>query len=126
MGLFKKNALEIVSKELNAEFGKKLHSKNCDYENGKKYTQYWFEPYDKWLEVWKENGKLTLYLASNIKSDNGFEVGGILFTNREWSNKLKYHWYSSEEHFEYEPKSEEELSILIADAITVLNDLIKH
>jgi hypothetical protein len=124
MGLFKKNALEIVSKELSAEFGKKLQTKNCEHTNGKKYIQFWFEPYDKWLEVWSEGDKLTLYLASSIKS-GGFEVGGILFNKREWSNELKHHWYSSD-RVEYEPKSEEELSALIADAVAVLNDLIKY
>ncbi|MDR1793207.1 MAG: hypothetical protein LBR36_07205, partial [Bacteroidales bacterium] len=125
MGLFKKNALEIITKELQAEFGKKLQVKNCEYGD-KKYAQYWFEPYDKWLEIWNEDGKLTLYLASQLKSDEGFEVGGITFANREYDNVEKRHWYSADGHFAYEPKSEEELSVLVADAVAVLNDLVKY
>jgi hypothetical protein len=126
MGLFKKNALEIITKELQAEFGKKLQVKNCEYEDGRNYVQFWFEPYDKWVEIWNEDDKLTLYLASQLKSDEGYEVGGITFANREYDNVEKRHWYSADGHFAYELKSEAELSVLVADAVAVLNDLIKY
>jgi hypothetical protein len=123
MGIFKKNALEIVSKELTTEFGKKLQIKNCEYEDGRKYVQFWFEPYDKWVEVW-DGDKLQLWLASKKKYDNGIEISGILFSNREWNNSGKHHWYKADEHFEFDPKDEAEVSALIADAIAVLNNLI--
>ncbi|MDR2652157.1 MAG: hypothetical protein LBC68_07575 [Prevotellaceae bacterium] len=125
MGIFKKNALEIVTKELQAEFGKKLQVKNCEYSDGRKYVQFWFEPYDKWIEVW-DGDKLEFWLASKENSSEGFEVGGIAFNSRVWSNELKYHWYSAEGHKEFNPKSEESISALVADAVAVLNDLITY
>ncbi|MDR1725683.1 MAG: hypothetical protein LBR28_04765, partial [Bacteroidales bacterium] len=125
MGIFKKNALEMVTKELQAEFGRKLQVKNCEYEDGRNYLQFWFEPYDKWIEVW-DGDNLELWLASKEKSDEGFEAGGFSFSNRVWNNSGKYHWYKAEEHFAYDPKNETEVSALVADAIAVLNDLITY
>jgi hypothetical protein len=68
---------------------------------------------------------LELWLASGKKSDEGFEVGGISFANREWNKIGRYYWYGAS-RFQYNPKNEAEVSALVADAVAVLNDLITY
>jgi hypothetical protein len=69
---------------------------------------------------------LELWLASKEKSGEGLNAGGIVFTDREWNNSGKHHWYKADKHFAYDTKSEAEMSVLIQDVIAILNDLIKY
>jgi hypothetical protein len=115
--------LDSVTKELQAKFGKKLQVKNFKYKDGRIYVHFWFGPHDKWIEIW-DGDDLELWLASG-KKDEGFEVDGISFANRQRNNTGKYYWYRAS-RFRYNPKNEAEVSELVADAVAVLNDLVTY
>ncbi|MDR0613049.1 MAG: PD-(D/E)XK nuclease family protein [Dysgonamonadaceae bacterium] len=61
----------LLSEKLKATFGEKLQIRYKRHkEDGRCYAEFFFHPYEKWIELWLEEKEIKLWIASEFKTES--------------------------------------------------------
>ena len=86
-----------LSEKLKTEFGEKLEINYKRHSDGRCYAEYFFQPYDKWIELWLEEDDIKLWIVS--KTDNDF-IDLLDVKYKKWGKEV-YYYYTTDLEFEY-------------------------
>lgn len=116
----------IITKKIENHFNenlKMLFKKYYDkyVEKTYNYVEYYFDPYEYWVELHLKENQIELYVVTNIDKDETIIIDKLVFSNKSYKNN--HYYYYNEEYLRFDYS---EIAKIEQIVVSILKELQKY